>query len=118
MSIIIPDAGWETIPSWQTACLADFKGVGLFRFLYRGFPMFFGYAASPRTGIAARLYSYRRGGNRKHWATQAIYHAQFELEAQFVLLDWPRRDIKILCHDIIRRELPPWNDKNPKRGRH
>lgn len=118
MSIIIHEADWQTIPSWQIASLAAYNEPGLFRFLCSGAAVYYGYAASPRTGIATRLYSYRRGDNPHHRAAQEIYHRQFELEAQYLLLDMPRRGIKVLCHDIIRREQPPLNDKEPTRGRH
>lgn len=59
-----------------------------------------------------------RGDNDDHWAAQEIYHRQFELGVQYVLLDVPRREIKLLCHAIIRSERPPWADKDPKRDRH
>lgn len=108
---------WTTIPDWQHATLVGFKQPGLFRFLLKGKVMFLGYAASPKTGVGARIEVYRRGGARKQKAGRLIYRHRDELELQVAFLDWPSIQVRDLCKDMLEEDCPPWNAKHNYRGR-
>lgn len=118
MQITIPDLAWKTLSGWQTHSLALIKGAGLIRFIWGGSVIFISYAASESPGLGARISAYRRGDDPNHYAAQQISRLKDQLELQIAWLDLPPREIRDVCHELIRKEKPALNQKNPKRGRY
>lgn len=108
---------WYSIPGWQTGSLSILKQSGLFRFLLDGVVVFVGYAARHKPGLGGRIAAYRRGDGKAHRATQRIVQLKPRLELQIAFSDDEPWRIRDRCHDIIRREQPSLNAKDPKRGR-
>lgn len=109
----VSDIEWTTIPTWQTAKLVGFKRAGLIRFLLDGEVVFLSYAASPATGLGARIGAYRRNGAEGRVAERMINRHKDELTLQFCFLDLPRDEIRALCDKLVQRDKPAWN--TPKR---
>ncbi|WP_225011259.1 hypothetical protein [Novosphingobium percolationis] len=117
MKIIIPELDWSPVIHWQTARLI-IPGAGLFRFLLDGSVVFIGYVASPWPGFANRIYAYRRGDDPDHYAAQQISRLKDQLELQIAFLDHSPREIRDIGRELIRRERPTLNPKNPHGGRY
>ncbi len=112
-----PHIEWTTLDRWQTVNLVGFKQPGLIRFLLDGEVVFIAYAASPETGVGARIGAYRRCGAGKDLVERRIARHRDDLDLQFCFLDQPRDRIRALRDQLVKRDKPAWNTPNGYRGR-